>query len=74
MCICINIDNERQPSYTKIVFNGISMIHSYYFPGGSVDKHMPTNVGDISSIPGWRKLPRAMEQLSPRATTTEPVL
>ena len=30
--MCINIDNERQPSYTKLVFNGISMIHSSYFP------------------------------------------
>ena len=39
-----------------------------------MDKNMPTNVGDISSIPGWRKIPHAMEQLSPRATTTEPVL
>ena len=39
-----------------------------------MDKNMPTNVGDISSIPGCRRIPHAMEQLSPRATTTEPAL
>ena len=39
-----------------------------------MDKNMPTNVRDISSIPGWRKIPPAREQLSPRGTTTEPAL
>ena len=40
------------------------------FPGGSVVKNIPVNARDMGSIPG----PHAMEQLSPCATTTEPVL
>ena len=44
------------------------------FPGGTVGKNPPAN-GDTGSIPG-PGIPHAMEQLliSPRATTTEPVL
>ena len=40
------------------------------FPGGSVVKNLPCSTGDITSIPGWgTKIPHALEQLSPRATT-----
>ena len=42
------------------------------FPGGPVVKHLPSNAGAVGSIPGWgTKIPRATEQLSPRATTRE---
>ena len=40
------------------------------FPGGSVLKNLSANVEDIGLIPGWgTKIPHALEQLSPRATT-----
>ena len=36
-------------------------------------KNPPSNAGDAGSIPGQgTKIPRAMGQLSPRATTTDP--
>ena len=42
------------------------------FPGGPVVKNLPSNAGDPGSIPGWgTKIPHAMGQLSPCATTTE---
>ena len=42
------------------------------FPGGPVVKNPPYSAGDMSSIPGQgTKIPLAMGQLSPRATTTE---
>ena len=35
-------------------------------------KNLPSNAGDVSSIPGWgTRIPHAAGQLSPRATTTE---
>ena len=40
------------------------------FPGGSVVKNLPANAGE----PWSGKIPHAAEQLSPCATTTEPVL
>ena len=44
------------------------------FPGGSVVKNPPCNAGDMGSIPGWgTKIPHAMEQISPQATSTETV-
>ena len=43
------------------------------FPGGPVVKSPPANPGDMGSIPGpGTKIPHAMGQLSPSATTTEP--
>ena len=44
------------------------------FPGGTMDKNLLANTGDMGSIPGpgW-KIPHAMEQLNPCTTTTEPV-
>ena len=43
-------------------------------PGGPVAKNLSCNAGDAGSIPGQgMKIPHAMGQLSPRATTTEPV-
>ena len=42
------------------------------FPGSPVVKNQPSNAGDMGSIPGWGiKIPHAMAQLSPCATTTE---
>ena len=49
--------------------------HEYWdFPGGAVVKNLPA--GDVGSSPGPGRshIPHAAEQLSPCATTTEPVL
>ena len=44
------------------------------FPGGPVVKDLPSNAGDVGSIPGWgTKIPHATGQLSLCATTTEPL-
>ena len=38
-------------------------------------KNLPCNARDTGSIPGWgMKIPHSVEQLSPAATTTEPVV
>ena len=43
------------------------------FPCGPVVKNLPTNAGDMGSIPGWgTKISHAMGQLSPCASTSEP--
>ena len=42
------------------------------FPGGAVDKNPPANSGDMGSIPGLGRF-HMPQQLSPCATTTEPV-
>ena len=44
------------------------------FPGSAVVKNPPANAGDTRSIPWSGKIPHAVEQLSPCATTTEPAL
>ena len=42
------------------------------FPGGPVVKNPPYNAGDTGSIPGQgTKIPHAVGQISPCATTTE---
>ena len=42
------------------------------FPGGPVVKNLPTNAGEVGSIPGQgTKIPHAMEQLSLSVATTE---
>ena len=42
------------------------------FPGGPVVKNPPANTGDMGSIPGQgTRVPHAVEQLSPSATTRE---
>ena len=42
------------------------------FPGPVV-KNLPSNAGDVGSVPGWgSKIPHASEQLSLYAATTEP--
>ena len=44
------------------------------FPGGSVIKNLAANAEDMGLIPaGFRKILHAIEQLSPYATTTEPM-
>ena len=42
--------------------------------GGAVVKNPPANAGDMGSSPRSGKIPHAAEQLSPCATTIEPVL
>ena len=44
------------------------------FPRGLVVKSLPDDAGDTSSIPDPGIFPHTAEQLSPCATTTEPVL
>ena len=45
------------------------------FSGGPVVRNPPDNAGDTDWIPGLgTKIPCASEQLSPCATTTEPML
>ena len=44
------------------------------FPGAPVVENLPCSAGDMGSIPGWgTKIPQVSEELSLRATTTEPV-
>ena len=39
-------------------------------PGGPVVKNLPSNVGEVGSIPGWEmRIPCVKEQLNPRNTT-----
>ena len=50
------------------------MKRSRDFPGGPVVENLPSNAGDMGSIPGGRTMmPRAVGQLSPHATTTVPM-
>ena len=45
-----------------------------YFPGGPVAKNLPSNAGDAGLIPRWwTKISHAAGQLSPSATTTQPL-
>lgn len=44
------------------------------FPGWLSSTESICQAGDTGSVPGREKIPYASEQLSPRATTTEPVL
>ena len=44
------------------------------FPGSPVVKSLPCNAGDTSFNPWFGKIPHAVEQLSPWATRTEPML
>ena len=45
------------------------------FPGGTVVRNPPANARDMTDFDPWSgKIPQATEQLSPCATTTEPVL
>ena len=41
------------------------------FPGGAAVKNPPANAGDTGLIPDPGRIPQAVEQLSPCATTTE---
>ena len=44
------------------------------FPGGPVVTCPLCNTGDLGLIPGWgTKIPHVAEQLSPHATTTNPM-
>ena len=44
------------------------------FPGGPVVKNLPSNAGNVSSIPDQgTKIPHAKGQLSPHTETTKPV-
>ena len=43
------------------------------FPGGTVDKYLPANAGDLGSNPGLRRF-HMHGATKPFATTTEPML
>ena len=50
----------------------LTKIYFRDFPGGPMVKNPPSNARDAGSIPGWgTKIPHAVGQLSPCATTTE---
>ena len=52
----------------------IKMDYLWDFPAGPVVKNLPSNAGSVGLIPSQRtKIPHAMGQLSPWATTTEPM-
>ena len=52
---------------------GIKRLWGGDFPGGPVVENPPCNAGDEGSIPGrGTKIPHAVGQLSPRATTKDP--
>ena len=48
------------------------MILTRDFPGGPVEKNLPSNAGDVGSIPGrGARFPHVVGQLSPHSTATE---
>ena len=54
------------------VFVRFNKPHHWDFPSGPVVKNLCSNARDSSSIPGQgTKIPHAMEQLNPSATTRE---
>ena len=55
------------PSY---VFHSYKFWGYHHFPGGTRDRSLPANSGDTGSIPSG-KIPYAVEQLSPWATTNK---
>ena len=59
------------PSHVK-TSGQILIIFKWDYPGATVDKNLPANVGDTGSIPGLGRFHMLMEQLSLQVTTTEP--
>ena len=57
-----------------IWYKGRSETTTEGFPDGSVVKNLPANAGDMDSIPGLGQSHMPQAQLSPFATTIEPVL
>ena len=55
-------------------FNNSGPVQQEGSPGGSVVRNLPTSAADTGSIPGLGQSHNATEQLSPCATTTEPLL
>ena len=44
------------------------------FSGGPGVKNLPSNSGDVDSVPGWgTKIPLAKGQISPHSATIEPM-
>ena len=51
------------------------LIEKQGLPWWSSVRNPPCNAGDIGLVPGWgAMIPHAMRQLSPHATTIEPML
>ena len=84
LLVCVQRKNESWESKVKILHPEISASQSNTekslqeamsgFPGGSVIKNLAANAEDMGLIPaGFRKILHAIEQLSPYATTTEPM-
>ena len=49
---------RAKEEHDHISFTFIRFLRSAFaFPGGSVVKNLPANVGDIGSIPGWKRSP-----------------
>ena len=65
-------------SFTLLKFTRCEEFYSFKifrgFPGGTVVKNPPANAGGRGFEPWSGKIPHAVEQLSPCATTTEPAL
>ena len=56
----------------KHVIYHLLTVWSTHFPGGPGVKNLPANAKEMGLIPGWgAKIPCAVGQLSPCATTTE---
>ena len=65
---------ESQDPQEKTWIATYSLMDTKGSPGGSVVKNPPANAGGMGSIPDRRKISRAVKQLSPCTTATEPVL
>ena len=62
--------NHKRPRNAKAILSKKNKAGD--FPGGPVVKNLSSNAGDVGLIPGWgTKIPHAVGQLSPRATTIE---
>ena len=77
--VCVHEDclEEYSPKisnsyFCKVRFGVIFKCQFKGFPGGPVVKTTPANAGDTGFASWSRKIPHAMEQLSPCTTTTEP--
>ena len=57
----------------ELLINSFIRINSLDFPHDAVDKNPPANAGDMGLIL-FGKIPHAMKQLCPCATTAEPML
>ena len=62
--------NITEKEYTRYQVQPVKSVSVRDFLGGPVAKNPPASAGHMGSIPGPRKIPSALEQLSLCATTT----